>query len=83
MATSGVEGSFTDGVMTCKYTIDNSELPSGNLKMGYGMGELIVRFLASRHEMLPIFFPIFSNIHMFLSNSLFDTDKDLSDAILN
>ena len=40
IATSGVEGSLTDGVMTCKYTINNSELPSGDLKMGYGMGEL-------------------------------------------
>ncbi|XP_063681666.1 uncharacterized protein LOC134816655 [Bolinopsis microptera] len=38
VAVGAVDGAMVDGVMTCKYTISNSDLPSGNLRMGYGLG---------------------------------------------
>ncbi|KAL5261524.1 hypothetical protein ACHWQZ_G007290 [Mnemiopsis leidyi] len=53
MATSGVIGSLTDGVMTCRYTINNSELPSGNLKMAYGMGGMYSTDGMSKHSKTP------------------------------
>ncbi|KAL5261519.1 hypothetical protein ACHWQZ_G007285 [Mnemiopsis leidyi] len=53
MATSGVIGSLTDGVMTCRYTINNSELPSGNLKMAYGMGRMFSTDDMSKHSKTP------------------------------